>query len=118
LPAPKVRYRTSENTNRILDFGLARALESHYAAGATKAWITSRSFSSGHNLGTAKMGDDRETSVVDRYGRAHDVDNLYVVDGSVFPTATATNPTATICALAKRTVTHIAQNARHQKVSA
>ena len=67
-------------------------------------------FSSGHNLGTTKMGDDRETSVVDRWGRTHDVPNLYVIDGSVFTTSTATNPTATICALAKRTATFIANN--------
>jgi choline dehydrogenase-like flavoprotein len=118
LPGAKVHYRTSENTRRILDFGLERALESHHAAGAAKAWITSRNLSSGHNLGTAKMGDDPETSVVNRFGQAHDVDNLYVVDGSVFPTATATNPTATICAMAKRIVSHITENAAHQKVGA
>jgi choline dehydrogenase-like flavoprotein len=52
------------------------------------------------------------------YGRAHDVENLYIVDGSVFPTSTATNPTATICALAMRTAKHIVANARDQKTAA
>ena len=115
LPAAKISYVTSENTHRSLDFALNRALEAHEAAGATKAWVTHRNFSSGHNLGTAKMGNDPTTSVVNRYGQSHDVANLYVVDGSVFPTSTATNPTATICALAKRTATYIANNARNQE---
>jgi choline dehydrogenase-like flavoprotein len=118
LPAPKVHYRTSENTRRLVDFNLARSLEAHHAAGATKAWITSRNNPSWHNMGTAKMGDDPGTSVVDRYGRAHDVPNLYIIDGSVFPTATGVNPTATICALAKRTATYIADHARQQEVGA
>jgi choline dehydrogenase-like flavoprotein len=68
-------------------------------------------------MGTAVMGDDPRTSVVNRYGQSHDVANLYVIDGSVFPTATGVNPTATICALAKRTATHIVANARNQEVA-
>jgi choline dehydrogenase-like flavoprotein len=117
LPAPKLHYRTSENTKRNLDFNLDRSVESFLAAGATKAWITRRKVSSGHNLGTAKMGDDPETSVVNRFGRAHDVPNLYVIDGSVFTTSTGHNPTATICALAKRTAKYIADNANHQEIA-
>ena len=50
-----------------------------------------------HLLGTARMGTDPATSVVDPWGKAHDVDNLYVVDGSVFVTAGGVNPTNTIC---------------------
>jgi choline dehydrogenase-like flavoprotein len=115
LPAPKVHYTTSENTHRLVDFNLQRSLEAHEAAGATRSWITSRNNPSWHNLGTAKMGNDSATSVVNRYGRTHDVPNLYVIDGSVFPTATGVNPTATICALAKRTATHLATNARNQE---
>jgi hypothetical protein len=47
---------------------------------------------------------DRETSVVDGYGRAHDVPNLFVIDGSGMPTSGAVNPTATVAALALRLV--------------
>jgi choline dehydrogenase-like flavoprotein len=115
LPAPKVTYRTSENTRRLVDWNLERTLEAHEAAGATKAWVTSRNNPSWHNMGTAVMGNDPATSVVDRYGRAHDVPNLYVIDGSLFPTATGVNPTATICALAKRTAAYIVENARNLK---
>ena len=45
----------------------------------------------------------------------YDVPNLYVIDGSVFPTSTGTNPTATICALAKRTAKYLVDNARSQQ---
>jgi choline dehydrogenase-like flavoprotein len=53
-----------------------------------------------HNLGTARMGDDPKTSVVNAWGRAHDVRNLFVIDGSVFVTSGGVNPTSTIQALA------------------
>jgi GMC oxidoreductase len=49
-----------------------------------------------------RMGADPEQSVVDRWGRCHDVANLHIFDGSVFPTAAAVNPTSTICALSLR----------------
>ena len=116
LPAAKVSYVTGENTHRLVDWNLQRSLEAHAAAGATKAWITDRNNPSWHNIGTAKMGHDPATSVVNGYGQSHDVPNLYIIDGSQFPTATGVNPTATICALAKRTATYIASN-RDQKVS-
>jgi choline dehydrogenase-like flavoprotein len=107
LPAPAVQYRTSENTERLVDFNLSRSMESHRAAGAYKTWVTSRKVTPGHLMGTAKMGNDPQTSVVNAYGRAHDVPNLYLVDGSVFTTSTGLNPTATICALARRTAKHL-----------
>jgi choline dehydrogenase-like flavoprotein len=48
------------------------------------------------------MGDDPETSVVDRDLQAHDVPGLYVADGSVFVTSAGVNPTSTVVALASR----------------
>ncbi len=55
------------------------------------------------------MGEDPETSVVDRWGQAHDADNLFVIDGSVFVTSGALNPTPTIQALALRSADYIAR---------
>ena len=62
-----------------------------------------------HLMGTARMGDDPARSVVDRNGQAHDVDNLFVVDGSVFVTGGAVNPTPTIQAMALRIADFIIQ---------
>ena len=62
---------------------------------------------SSHLLGTARMGNDPRTSVVDEWCMTHDVPNLGVIDGSVFVTAGAVNPTSTICALALRAVEHL-----------
>jgi choline dehydrogenase-like flavoprotein len=66
-----------------------------------------------HQLGGCRMGSDPRTSVVDAYCKAHDVPNLYVVDGSVFPSSSEKNPTLTIMALAARTADHISD--RFQK---
>jgi choline dehydrogenase-like flavoprotein len=117
LPGAKVNYRTSANTRRLLDFNLERCLDLLRFAGASKVWVDERDKSSGHNMGTARMGSDPKTSVVDEYGRCHDVKNLYIVDGSVFVTASGVNATATICALARRTAHYIASNARNQAVA-
>jgi choline dehydrogenase-like flavoprotein len=59
-------------------------------------------------MGTARMGDDPSASVVDRHGQAHDVDNLFVIDGSLFVTSGAAHPTPTIQALALWVSQHIA----------
>jgi choline dehydrogenase-like flavoprotein len=61
-----------------------------------------------HVMGTARMGDDPATSVVDKWQRVHEVDNLYVADGSVFVSAGGFNPTNTIMALALRVARNIA----------
>src|SRR5262249_4351249 len=52
----------------------------------------------GHTCGTCRFGDDPRTSVLDRSNRAHDVDNLYVVDASFFPSSGGINPSLTIAA--------------------
>jgi choline dehydrogenase-like flavoprotein len=61
-----------------------------------------------HIMGTARMGTDAATSVVDPTGQSWDVEGLWVADSSVFPTSAGYNPTLTICALAHRTATILA----------
>ncbi|GAA2088750.1 GMC family oxidoreductase [Aeromicrobium tamlense] len=118
LPAPKIIYKTSENTRRLLDFHLARAREAHLAAGAIETYDTPLMRDCGwHLLGTTRMGDDPETSVVDQYGRSHDIANLYIYDGSTFVTSTGQNPTATIAALTLRAVRHLIAGRRDQEVA-
>jgi len=63
--------------------------------------------STAHIMGTARMGDDPAQSVTDPWGRLHDVDNVYLGDGSVFVTAGGFNPTLTIMALSLRMARHI-----------
>ncbi len=106
---PAVRYRLGENTRRMQAWHQDRALEAMAAADARFTEIEQFGFS-GHLLGTARMGDDPATSVVDRFGMSHDVANLGVIDGSVFVTAGGMNPTSTICALALRAVDHLVEH--------
>ena len=60
-----------------------------------------------HHLGTTRMHDDPTRGVVDRDGRVHGIDNLYVAGSSVFPTAGWANPTLTLVALAIRLGAHL-----------
>ncbi len=61
-----------------------------------------------HETGTARMGDDPASSVVNAYGQTWDVPNLYVTDGAVFPTSGCQNPTLTMMAITSRACDHIA----------
>ena len=62
-----------------------------------------------HVCGTCRFGTDPKTSVLDPQNRAHEVDNLYVVDGSFFPSSTGINPSLTIAANALRVAAHVNQ---------
>ena len=101
--APRLVYKASENTEKLLAFHLERARESMEAAGAKETIVAPQIRETGwHLLGTAKMGEDPASSVVDAEGRSHDVPNLFIADGSIWPTSSGTNPTATIAAMALR----------------
>jgi choline dehydrogenase-like flavoprotein len=69
-----------------------------------------------HEVGTARMGDDAKTSVVNRWQRAHDVGNLFVMDGSVYPSSACQNPTLTIMALASRACDYLVEQYRQGPV--
>jgi choline dehydrogenase-like flavoprotein len=66
---------------------------------------------SAHQMGTARMGSDPETSVASPFGELHDTKGVWVGDGSAFPTPPGTNPMVTIMALARRTAFAIADAA-------
>jgi choline dehydrogenase-like flavoprotein len=74
------------------------------AAGATEVVQEARY---AHLVGGARMGKDPSTSVVDAFGRTHDIPNLLVCDGSVLPTQGSANPGLTIQALAARTADYL-----------
>lgn len=104
IPAPKITYRLGDNTRAMLRHGEDRAREVLLAAGARQVLGKSDDqvwWRAGwHQMGTCRMGNDADTSVVNGWGRSHDVKNLFIVDGSIFVTAGAVNPTSTIQALA------------------
>ena len=111
IPTPRVIYRNSDNTKRLIAFHLERAKEAMAASGAYDTSSTELMRDCGwHLMGTCRMGEDPERSIVDQWGRAHEVPNLYIFDASVFVTSSGFNPTATICAIALRCLHHLIEN--------
>ena len=88
------------------------------AAGAVEQWSNESGPQQGgaHLLGTCRMGDDPETSVIDRFHRSHEVGNLFICDGSSMVTSGRGQPTMTIMALAFRAAEHIADAARTNNI--
>ena len=109
LPIPHVIFGYHKNDQKIIEHSIAKMKEILEAAGGKDAWSADRT---AHLLGTCRMGNDPAGSVVNADCRAHDVPNLYICDGSVFPTSTAVNPSLTIQAIAARTADRISAVAR------
>ncbi|MGR9146706.1 GMC family oxidoreductase (plasmid) [Rhizobium leguminosarum] len=100
-PGIKVHYKLHENTKKMMVHGMTRGRELMAAAGAVRSSAYGPVRNTGwHLLGTARMGDDPQHSVVDPSGKVHDTDNLYVIDSSVFVTGSCVNPANTIQAVA------------------
>ncbi len=104
IPVAKVTFDLHENDKKLIEFGKKTVMEVMRAAGAEEVVQESRY---AHLVGAARMGDDPSQSVVDKYGRAHDVGNLFVCDGSILPTQGSANPGLTIQALAARTADYL-----------
>jgi choline dehydrogenase-like flavoprotein len=102
IPAPRVVYAYSENSLKILEHGGRMGRQALEAAGAVEILDSGVIQPAFHLMGTARMGNDPRSSVVNRWHQAHDVKNLFLVDGSSFTTSAAVNPTSTIGALALR----------------
>ncbi len=101
IPAPKIDYTISANTAAMMEHGIARATEILEAAGARNISASRTALNyPGHLLGTTRMGTDPARSVVNAWGRSHDVKNLFIVDGGIWVTSGGVNPTSTIQALA------------------
>lgn len=114
IPAPKVSYTLSENSENMMNFAEKRTKEAIEASGGSKVFIDHITRPSGwHLMGTARMGDNPETSVVNSFGQTHEVKNLYVIDGSIFTTSAAVNPTTTIQALALYVADQLNSNSRN-----
>jgi choline dehydrogenase-like flavoprotein len=119
IPAPKIIYRCDENSKNLVAWHEEHAAISFKEAGAYETVKAPDSRETGwHILGAARMGSDPMSSVVDGWNRAHDVPNLYIVDGSVMPTSGPVNPTGTVAALALRAADGIVKSRRDQMTSA
>jgi len=110
-PAPKVTYKLSENSKRMLSFGVTRGKAVMKAAGSLRETGFGPVRVAGwHLMGTTRMGDNPKTSVVNKLGQCHDVSNLFVVDSSVFVTSGGVNPASTLQAIALYVADQIRQN--------
>jgi len=104
IPVAKTTFTLHDNDKKLIEFGERKTTEIMSAAGAREVVHEARY---AHLVGAARMGSDPATSVVDGLGRAHDVANLFVCDGSILPTQGSANPGLTIMALAARIADHL-----------
>ncbi|MBB5509007.1 GMC family oxidoreductase [Paraburkholderia atlantica] len=105
LPIARVTYSWCDNDKRLIAHSLDFMEQALAAAGGKEIWRETDDTC--HLNGTARMGDDPATSVVDADCRSWDIRNLWVCDGSVFPTVGGVNPSLTIQAIACRTADRI-----------
>ena len=108
LPAARLVNSYSANTKALYNFAIKDGYALMQAAGATKIWHAPAV--AAHQLGGTRMGHDPATSVTDSFGRLHDVENIFVAGGGLFPTCGTTAPTFTIHALALRAAEHLLRN--------
>lgn len=105
LPIPRITYSYCDNDKRLYRHALDFMTQALSAAGGRD--IGEELDDTCHLNGTARMGDDPKTSVVDADCRSWDIPNLWICDGSVFPTVGGVNPSLTIQAIACRTADRI-----------
>ncbi len=110
IPVPHIRCDYADNEHALLEDARERLLEMAGEVGWSVQHVDDPSTPGGwvHELGTARMGDDPRTSVLDPFNCAWDVRNLYVTDGAAFPASGCQNPTLTIAALSLRAAAHAA----------
>lgn len=111
LPRPKIYYRIDDYTKAGIDVAIELQKQMLDSLGATQqhhSWP----YGAGHIVGTARMGDDPKTSVVDKDLRCHDHSNMFILGSTVFPTVAASNPTLTIAAMTLKCVDTITETLR------
>jgi choline dehydrogenase-like flavoprotein len=115
IPVLRIHMTWGDNELRMLKDASSTAREMIETTGAegVASWASISTPGSGiHEVGTARMGDDPKAFVVNRWQQTHDVDNLFVMDGSVYPSSACQNPTLTIMALAARACDHFVERFR------
>jgi len=115
LPVAHVTKRYHANDLALMDYALKNGVEIFKSLGASYT-LAKQSRTVIHNLGTCRMSADPADGVCDRFGRAHEVPNLFISDGSQFTTSAAAPPTLTIVTLALRQAAHIAEQLRANSI--
>src|SRR5262249_42786788 len=105
LPIAHVTFSYCDNDRRLVRHAIRHMTEVLRAAGGRDLWHAATE--TAHLNGTARMGSDPQTSVVNADCRSWDIRNLWICDGSVFPTVGGVNPSLTIQAIACRTADRI-----------
>ena len=113
VPLIRIDYRIGENERKMAEHMYDTAEELVKAAGGVivdyERGQLDRMGSAIHEHGTCRMGDDPKRSALNAFNQMHEVPNLFVVDGSAFPTATEKNPTLTILALSWRATDYLVE---------
>ena len=110
VPILKVNMEWGDNEKKIWHDGRAQAAEMIEAAGGRNVRMTGQYSVPGfciHEVGTARMGNNPKTSVLNRYNQAHDVENIFCTDGACYVTIGCQNPTLTMMALTVRACDYI-----------
>jgi choline dehydrogenase-like flavoprotein len=107
LPIPHVHYDDHVNDKRMRNHAFTQGRALYDALGAEKVYEATP-FASGHNMGSCRMSERPEDGVCNKWGQTHEIQNLFISDGSQFSTSAAPNPTLTIVALAIRQADYIA----------
>lgn len=113
LKIPRITFSHCENDKKLYRHALNFMRRSLEAVGGRDIWDES---GTAHLAGTCRMGTDPDTSVTNPDGRTWDIPNLWVCDGSLFPTSGAVNPSLTIQALACRMADRIREMAARREL--
>jgi choline dehydrogenase-like flavoprotein len=112
LAVPVIEYEMHPNSLVMQQHSIERTSELYESLGGTDIRASEGIFPSCHNMGVARMSENPEDGVTNRWGQIHDIPNLFISDGSIFASSAAANPTLTIVALAIRQADHIAERMR------
>ena len=107
----RFNYKFGDNEKHMVEDMIESAQEMFAAPGIEIIGVDKETLTEGwsiHELGTARMGRDPKTSVLNSFQQSHDVKNLFVVDGSSHVSAACQNPTWTIMALCWRSCDYLA----------
>ena len=120
MPIARIEYSIGENEKKMVAEMYDTAESVLRAAKAEilpfeRGWVDKMG-SAIHEHGTLRMGDDPKRSVVNSFGQSHEVKNLFMLDGAIFPTATEKNPTLTILAIAMRGSDYLAEEFKKNNI--